>query len=118
MYGFFLADFYNVCPERVCEESRVSERVSLQVANECTIYGLFSLQREKRLATKNPLDFPHKQLESYVPAEKMKEMIFRLSSLDARYKNLSVLGCTQFLRSTGSLNEISKMMVRRFLNVI
>ena len=107
-----MADFYNVCRERVNEESRVSERVSLQVANECTIYGLFSLQREKRLATKNPLDFPHKQLESYVPAEKMKEMIFRLSSLDARYKNLSVLG------STGSLNEISKMMVRRFLNVL
>ena len=100
------------------EESRVSERVSLQVANECTIYGLFSLQREKHLATKNPLDFPHEQLESYVPEKKMKEMVFRLSSLDVRYKNLSVLGCTQFLRSTGSLNEISKMMVRRFLNVI
>ena len=48
----------------------------------------------------------------------MKEMVFRLSSLDVRYKNLSVLGCTQFLRSTGSLNEISKMMVRRFLNVL
>ena len=54
----------------MCEESRVSERVSLQVANECTIYGLFSLQREKHLATKNPLDFPHEQLESYVPAKK------------------------------------------------
>lgn len=66
----FLADFYNVCRERVNEESRVSERVSLQVANECTIYGLFSLQREKHLATKNPLDFPHEQLESYVPAKK------------------------------------------------
>ena len=52
------------------EESRVSERVSLQVANEYTIYGLFSLQREKHLATKNPLDFPHEQLESYVPAKK------------------------------------------------
>ena len=32
--AFFLADFYNVCRERVCEESRVSERVSLQVAND------------------------------------------------------------------------------------
>lgn len=70
--AFFLADFYNVCRERVCEESRVSERVSLQVANECTIHGLFSLQREKRLATKNPLDFPHEQLESYVPAKKIE----------------------------------------------
>ena len=66
----FLADFYNVCRERVNEESRVSERVSLQVANECIIYGLFSLQREKHLATKNLLDFPHEQLESYVPAKK------------------------------------------------
>ena len=61
----------------MCEESRVSERVSLQVANECTIYGLFSLQREKHLATKNPLDFPHEQLESYVPAKKkLKKWFF------------------------------------------
>ena len=98
----------------MCEEPRVSKRVSLQVANDAPFMVYLAFRGKSVSPWKIHWIFLTNNLKVMCP----QETVFRLSSLEARYKNLSVIGCTQFLWSTCSLNEISKRMAWRFLNVI